>query len=167
MSLAFLSVLTISADSCSASLGDFHFSIQVKSSATTWGCMHEGEALREFIKKQQLNHVNFSVKSAGFYISSDFPYIGASPDGIASCDCCCLRVVEIKCLFCLRDENLNDIPTKYLKTDRNGNMKLDTTHAYYYQVQTQLGVCGLKSAFFVVWNRVSMHIETIDLDIDH
>ena len=138
-----------------------------KSPATTWGCVHEAEAMRHFTKKQQLTHVNFSVETAGFYISSEFPYIGASPDGIASCDCCCKRVIEIKCPYCLRDKNLNDAPPNYLKTDSNGNKKLDTKHAYYYQVQTQLGVCGLKSAYFVVWNRASMHIENIELDLDH
>ena len=37
---------------------------------------------------------------------------------------------------------------------------------YYYQVQTQLGVCERVSAFFVVWTKEDMHIEIIDFDID-
>ena len=48
-----------------------------------------------------------------------------------------------------------------------GVMKLDHNHEYYYQVQTQLGVCELEEAFFVVWNKHSLHVELIKFDRDH
>ena len=44
-------------------------------------------------------HMNFKVRSTGFVISSDYPFLGVSPDGLVSCDCCGEWLVEIKCPF--------------------------------------------------------------------
>jgi hypothetical protein len=43
-------------------------------------------------------------------------------------------------------------------------VKLDTKHMYYYQVQTQLGVCQIESGYFVVWTEKDLHIEQIMFD---
>ncbi|WAQ94131.1 YNG2-like protein [Mya arenaria] len=43
-------------------------------------------------------------------------------------------------------------------------MCLSNSHQYYYQVQTQLGVCKLERAFFVVWTLQDLHIEEVLFD---
>ena len=44
-----------------------------------------------------------TLKSSDFVISSDYPFLGASPDGLVSCDCCGEGLVEIKCPFRYRN----------------------------------------------------------------
>lgn len=72
---------------------------------------------------------------------------------MVSCDCCGQNVIEIKCPFCVKDSTFDDIDDKtfYLKRGNDDQLKLDVKHQYYYQVQTQLGVCKIESAYFVVW----------------
>lgn len=41
-------------------------------------------------------HENFQIFDSGLLINRDFPYLGASPDGIVSCDCCGIGLCEIK-----------------------------------------------------------------------
>ncbi len=105
--------------------------------------------------------------NSGFRINPEYPYIGASPNAIMLCDCCGRRAVEIKCPFCKRDKNLveaSDDKKFYMQKDSSGDLKLDKRHAYYYQVQTQLGVCGFDSAYFVVWTEEDLHQEEILFD---
>ncbi len=114
-----------------------------------------------------LVHENVQILNSGLCINPSFPYIGASPDAIMLCDCCGKRAVEIKCPFCKKNEDLivaSEDKKFYLKKDSNGDLKLDHNHAYYFQVQTQLGVCSLDSAYFVVWTEEDLHQEEITFD---
>ena len=48
-------------------------------------------------------HKNFEVEESGLFISTDYPFIGASPDGLVTCDCCSDGVCEIKvCHFIIQ-----------------------------------------------------------------
>jgi len=67
------------------------------SKATSWGCQHERQARDLYIKD---HHDGFTVTDSGLVISSHWPYIGASPDGIVECRCHGKGVLEIKCPFC-------------------------------------------------------------------
>ena len=112
-------------------------------------------------------HTNLKLEDAGFYINPNVPFIGASPDGLVTCDCCGPCIVEIKCPFCKKDQSLekaSDDKHFYLQKDSDGKLKLDSNHIYYYQVQTQLGVCQLESSYFVVWTEKDLHIENIMFD---
>jgi hypothetical protein len=53
-----------------------------------------------------------------------------------------------------KGDNLDDASSDkrfYLIKGSDDMLKLDTKHMYYYQVQTQLGVCQIESGYFVVW----------------
>ena len=39
----------------------------------------------------------------GLFINPSYPTLGASPDGIISCDCCGIGTLEIKCPYCSRN----------------------------------------------------------------
>lgn len=141
-------------------------SYKFSSRATGWGCEHEKFARDIFLDKLKLSHDNVKLEEVGFFINPDVPFIGASPDGMVSCDCCGQNVIEIKCPFCVKDSTFDDIDDKtfYLKRGNDDQLKLDVKHQYYYQVQTQLGVCKIESAYFVVWTEKDLHIEQIMFD---
>jgi len=86
-----------------------------------------------YTKKYSLDHKNVSVTEAGLYISQAHPFIAASPDGIVKCSCHHgVGGLEIKTTS---DEN------KDACLDATGQLKKD--HSFYYQIQTQIYVCGL------------------------
>ena len=64
--------------------------------ATRWGCSHEKTAMKAYQTKHASQHVNVKVDSCGFVINDEHSFIGASPDGLISCDCCGDGVIEIK-----------------------------------------------------------------------
>lgn len=43
----------------------------------------------------------------------------------------------------------------------NGSLRLKRAHAYYYQVQTQMGVCGVAYCDFVVWTPTELPSERV------
>ena len=43
-------------------------------------------------------HHDFKIFDCGLFISEDYPFLGASPDGLVSCSCCSDGVCEIKVL---------------------------------------------------------------------
>ena len=45
---------------------------------------------------QNQKHKNFIISDSGLFISTDFPYLGASPDGLIGCECCGAGACEIK-----------------------------------------------------------------------
>jgi len=49
------------------------------------------------------NHPGFTFRDSGLFIDTDNPLLGASPNGIAQCNCCEERAVEIKCPFCFME----------------------------------------------------------------
>jgi len=131
------------------------YPFDVRSEATEWGCKHEKDALALFTDRISKCHQNVYIKSCGLFLSPEHPYIGASPDAIMTCDCCGISPVEIKCPFCIKSSVLADAADDrrlcLIKDSKTGELRLDENHNYYYQVQTQLGVCSLESGFFAVW----------------
>lgn len=83
------------------------------SAAMNYGKENESTAARAcyggFMKN---HHHSLIVEECGLRISNKYPHLGASPDGIISCDCCGVGVIEIKCPYSARnDPNL----TAYIK----------------------------------------------------
>ena len=76
-------------------------------------------------------------------IHPKWSHISASPDGLVDCTCCGEGVVEIKCPFCHRNDGIQDAAKdkKFCLqqiSDGTGTYSLDHSHAYYYQVLTQI-----------------------------
>ena len=95
------------------------------------------------------------------FINPSYPTLGASPDGIISCDCCGIGTLEIKCPYCSRNSTPTD--NDNLKClEHNGEiLKLKEDNAYFFQVQAQLHICNLEFGDFVVWTPKGIHIERI------
>ena len=98
-----------------------------------------------YFKNQYKNHQNLEIRDSGLCINPEWPFIGASPDGIISCQCHGKGVFEVKRPYCHRDDTIECAVNKdakcCLQKHDDGSIHLDHEHAYYYQVQTQLFVC--------------------------
>ena len=110
--------------------------------ALYWGRKNEDRARVAYVSAMKDQHRNFSVAKSGLCLHSEYPHLGATPDGFVSCDCCGEGLVEIKCPYKYCDVVLSSIDDDsfYLKTDGVGKLCLLTSHDYYYQVQGQLAV---------------------------
>ena len=137
------------------------------SKATCWGCDHEKKAQQLYVKVMSSRHENFQVRDSGLIISTQHPYLGASPDGIISCDCCGIGVNEIKCPYCKKDKSIDEAveDKRFCVQSVDGNLKLDRNHTYYYQMQQQLQICReemeCQYGDFVVWTQKEIFIERI------
>ena len=63
------------------------------------------------------------------------PFLGATPDGVISCDCCGNGVVEIKCPYCCKQKDLITVAVEdsglLLYEDEEGAIELKQSHQYY------------------------------------
>lgn len=109
------------------------------------------------------------------FINYESPFIGASPDARARCDCCGEKVLEVKCphclttgkkiadLKCLAPRTLSINPTS--NTPSLSSHMLKRNHSYYYQVQAQMLCAGVDCADFMIWSSTEdPHLETIERD---
>ena len=61
-----------------------------------WGLSHERCALKAYTLNISCKHKSFCLTKSGLHLSSKWPYLGATPDGLVSCDCCGKGTVEVK-----------------------------------------------------------------------
>lgn len=109
------------------------------------------------------DHERFVVSDSGLHVNPQWPYLGASPDGIVNCDCCGKGCCEVKCPFSFKNSTIQE-----LACDKSSclividdNVSLDHKHAYYYQVQAQIFITEADYCDFVVWTAQDIHIERI------
>uniref|UniRef100_A0A1X7TJH5 PHD-type domain-containing protein n=1 Tax=Amphimedon queenslandica TaxID=400682 RepID=A0A1X7TJH5_AMPQE len=137
--------------------------------ATKYGCTHESDALLAYERKSVVLHQGFATSRCGFFVSTDYPFLGASPDGLVECSCCGKGVLEIKCPFRCKESTIKSLVDSstdfYLKRQSDGIFSLDHDHSYYYQCQLQMFVTDRQYCDFVVWSKESqLHVERITLD---
>lgn len=139
-----------------------------KSAATIWGCEHESDAVGEFLDSIGMDHQDIKFEESGLVVNKDYPFIGATPDGIIHCSCHGTSLLEVKCPYSCRSKSIPEVADEstnfYLKPNEYNSVSLDTNHSYYYQVQCQLNVCNIDQCYFVVWAPDSVHIERIQRD---
>lgn len=121
-----------------------------------------------------LGHDGLKVRRSGLCVHPLHSYLAASPDRVvfdpSSADSP-HGLLEIKCPSGLYNKDFTPVDAALEDSDFfcrfvEGNVKLKETHAYYYQVQGQMGVTGLKWCDFFVWagpGRVS--VERIPFDV--
>lgn len=143
-------------------------SMSFQNKATAWGCQHEADALSSYTERQRKVHTNFCISKCGFIISTETPYIGATPDSVVSCDCCGEGCVEVKCPYSVRDSPVSDIASHKNSSlaSINGKLQLKRDHDHYFQVQTQMYVTEYAYADYVVWTNQGLFVERVTFDID-
>ena len=62
-----------------------------------YGNGNEPAARKYFLETYNTHHENLIVNETGFKVHTEYPCIGASLDGTATCSCYEIRGLEIKC----------------------------------------------------------------------
>lgn len=99
------------------------------------------------------------VVTCGLFVNVNYPFMGASPDGIVMNSEKPVGLIEIKCFKVLRNKSVGDV-IKLASTNKNilpaclnmtdGRFVLKQTHAYFFQIQQQLLVTDLEYCDFVL-----------------
>ena len=105
------------------------------------GQKHEAIAIRQYEKDS-----GCKIQQCGIFVSTNCPFLGASPDGIINDDV----VIEVKCPYSIRNEEISTSNLPYLKTGESG-VFLDKTHNYYFQIQGQLFCSERKKCVLIIY----------------
>ena len=68
-----------------------------------WGRVHEDGARQQYVSMLQGQHCNLQISPSGLIVDPGIPFMGASPDGFCSCDCCGERIIEMKCPYSIKE----------------------------------------------------------------
>ena len=104
-------------------------------------------------------YVDFKCTIPGLIINTNYPHLGASPDGIVNCKCCGKGLLEIKCPFSVKDLHPARQTDKVTFLSASG--KLKRSHKYYTQVQGQLSIADKLYCDFFVWTPKGYLMERI------
>ena len=129
---------------------------KLANAAVNHGKTYESIAIKRFEEQNSL-----SVSKIGLCVNPEFPYLGASPDGIISED----SILEVKCPFSGRNDTI--VPGKlfpFLRYDENNSISLRQNHNYYYQIIGQLAITKCKICYFFVYTLKDMFVERIEFD---
>ena len=149
--------------------------IQCTGMAMKWGSCHE--ELAYSILKKLLSSPRVWFETNGIWIAENYPYLGASPDGIIyvvesaqridaefEVLICNRFLIEIKVPWCLRQRVVgesfyaeNDIPD----TDHKASIPL----YYYDQINGNCNLIGLRGCFFFVLSPTGWHLTYLPNDV--
>lgn len=121
--------------------------------ALEWGRKKEKKARQLYFQVESKSHRHLKVEERGLKISSSKPFIGASADGLVSCDCHQNRLIEIKCPHSLRTKSPKEAARERgcLQDPVTGVWSLKEDSPFYVQIQTQLFVYGLHHCDLVLY----------------
>ena len=139
---------------------------RINSKALEWGVTNEAIARQSYRKISKKKHKGLQVFESGFFISKDYPFIGASPDGLVECSCHHKGLLEIKCPFTYRGLSIREYASKAQSCliIENQTIKLKRNHPYYYQVQCQMGVTERSWCDFFVITTKDYFCEMVHFD---
>jgi hypothetical protein len=134
-----------------------------QTAAMKHGVAMEPHAARQYTAVMKSKHAKFRTYKAGLILCKSDPYLAASPDLIVDCECHGQGLCEIKSPY----KTCHLVPAhthiKYLE-NADGHSKLTRNSDYYFQVQAQMGVTGLKYCDFFVYTMHGYHMERIEFD---
>jgi hypothetical protein len=150
----------------------------VTTKGMTHGIESEPLARAQYFREAQAIYANYNVIETGLWVCAQDPELACSPDGLVydpslkDHQLGVYGLLEIKCPLILHDKNIKDfneiLTTKQkqsfcLKKTCEG-ITLKRSHSFFYQVQMQLGVTGLKWCDFVVWTNKGYIVERVHFD---
>ena len=130
---------------------------------TQWGCAHERTAYQAYIHQCTAQHTRFEHAASGLIVTPAYPFLGASPDGTVSCECCGTGVLEIKCPYSCKEKSILEASSeaKFFLEKKNDGIFLKQNHQYYYQVQAQIKLSNANYCDFVVWREKELFVQRI------
>ncbi|XP_050671428.1 uncharacterized protein LOC126969880 isoform X2 [Leptidea sinapis] len=126
------------------------------------GVEHEQQALLQLQQQE-----NIIIEPCGLFIDKEYPFIGATPDGLIGED----TIVEVKCPItahkkglsnCIQENKIEilkyNINTKTATVNKNSN--------WYYQIQGQLHVSERQQCLLAIWagENENVYIKFIEKD---
>ena len=133
----------------------------------TWqmkhGISNEIHAKEKYKLISQKNHKNIVFSDPGMIISSEFPFLSATPDLEIECSCHGKGFVEIKCPTTVIGKTPNANNYTHLEVT-DGVTHLKRTSPYYFQVQGQMDVSNCNYVDFFVFSFEGYYIERISFD---
>ena len=119
-----------------------------------WRCDHERDAKTAYLEEEGPKHRSLTLRDTSCLISRQYPFIGATPDGLLHCECCGDRLLEVECPYCCKDGlDPTGLPKQFCLAKMQERWHLKRDHQYFFQVQAQLNVWGSHKGVFVVWNK--------------
>ena len=128
------------------------------------GLAMEPHAKRKLLEIFKANHKKVTYYETGLIVSSEFPHLGASPDLIISCGCHGKYVVEIKCPETIKMTTPSVQNLNYLVRIDEDVTQLKKRHAYYFQIQGQMGISKIDKSIFFVYTHHGFYAEQIQFD---
>lgn len=110
-----------------------------------------------------------STDVCGLYLSTKFPFLGATPDVLKYTGSYKFAILEVKCPYKHKNSTIVDAckdSAFCLKINNLEQPQLKTSHDYYYQIIGQLGITGAEYFDFIVWTLVDVHIQRMFMDIE-
>lgn len=134
--------------------------------ATEYGKENEENAFQQYnILLQKQNHINLKLAKRGLVLSAKSSYMGASPDGLRTCDCCGKVLMEIKCPYSARSKGPSEFSKAlpYFKT-QDDLVSINHNHPYFSQIQWTMGILEVDSCDFIVWSKKGMKVLNVKYD---
>ncbi|KAL4717055.1 hypothetical protein ACJJTC_016942 [Scirpophaga incertulas] len=106
------------------------------------------------------NQENIQISPCGLYIDEEYHFLGATPDGLIDND----TIVELKCPLSAYEKDLKEVVKNkkfpFYKISDQGELMINKTHNWYYQVQGQLHITRKPKCLFAIWTGDHKQIKT-------
>lgn len=125
-------------------------------------------ALHQYKIIAKSEHDEFRYNMCGLIINPRIPYFAGSNDGLISCECHGNGCLEIKCLKVMESnssfEVLTNDPYNILKK-HGSKYALERSHEFFYQIQFQINLIGLKFCDLVLWSPMELLLMRVEPDL--
>ena len=132
---------------------------KVHAASLEWGIEQEKVALDIY----QKNHCqsDLQVIESGLIINPQWPWLGASPNGLLVTGGRAVGGIETKCPFSKKDETVIDAcrDKDFFMEMTAAGPTLKESHAYSYQCQGVMNIVGLDWLDFVVYTEKELHVQ--------
>ena len=140
-----------------------------KTSHTEWGKQAEPIALAQYKTLKEQEGYTIFGRDLGLIVNPNFPYLAASPDWFVELrkpgsenQCGLVEVTSLSKYSHLTPVEAAEFSAFYSVV--NGQLEIDTSHAYFYQIQGQMAVCGIDWCDLVVWTPKGTAVQRIRRD---
>lgn len=130
------------------------FGVRIMNAALDYGRKNEENALNAYLTHHKANGCpDAKLISSGLILSEQYPFLGASPDGIIECKTHGKRLVEAKCPKTCENGSVYDAPymDKYRTCMRKNN--------HCDQVLMQMALAKVQTCDLIIWCPKDFHIE--------
>ncbi|XP_042150786.1 uncharacterized protein LOC120840811 [Ixodes scapularis] len=130
-----------------------------------YGIENEPLAVDQYVQLMAYYDKEVHVEETGLHVYPRYPFIAASPDRIVY-DGEGVGLLEVKCPRSKKGQTPKGaaLDKKFFAHIVEGEVTLKRDSAYYYQVQGQLAVTGLRWADFVIWTNNGLFCDSISVE---